>query len=268
LRSDSKAPHRRLTGLGNTAGTIHTGSATGPISVAKPALIATGTHAGDAGTLTISSDPTLATLLPAQLPPPTADGAPFATFSPDGVTGQTVDVTAKPAESIVDQVYLRGSGWAPAFKTYLADQSLGDAALGYRIDTTAPDDIVPWINVNEIILHYAAPPTAGGGAPGGASYTRTINVLQGDVDKSGSVLANDFSNVKKKFFKSTASPGSGDTRYTVFHDVDGSGSILANDFSEVKKRFFDNLPAVSPSGAPARVLAIPRDLFSTRALLD
>jgi hypothetical protein len=28
----------------------------------------------------------------------------------------------------------------------------------------------------------------------------------------------------------------------VFHDVDGSGSILAVDFSEVKKRFFDSLP--------------------------
>ena len=49
--------------------------------------------------------------------------------------------------------------------------------------------------------------TVPGGGPGGAAYTRTINVLQGDVDKSGSVVANDFSDVKKKFFKSTTNPG-------------------------------------------------------------
>jgi hypothetical protein len=77
-----------------------------------------------------------------------------------------------------------------------------------------------------------------GGSPGFA-----FNVLPGDVDRGGAVLANDFSDVKKKFFKSTANPGAGDTGYTVFHDVDGSGSIVAGDFSEVKKRFFNTLPA-------------------------
>jgi hypothetical protein len=31
--------------------------------------------------------------------------------------------------------------------------------------------------------------------------------------------------------------------------VDGNGSIIANDFSEVKKRFFDNLPAAPAAAA-------------------
>ena len=49
-------------------------------------------------------------------------------------------------------------------------------------------------------------------------------------------------------------PGSGPAAYSVFHDVNGSGSILADDFSAVKQRFFSRLPppAVVPqSMAPA-----------------
>jgi hypothetical protein len=83
-----------------------------------------------------------------------------------------------------------------------------------------------------------------------------LNVLQGDVDRSGTVLANDFSEVKKKFFKSAVAPGpAGDTQYSVFHDVDGSGSILANDFSEVKKRFFQTLPPAAGASAAGAVIA-------------
>jgi hypothetical protein len=201
---------------------------------------------------------------------------------------------------------------------------MGDANLGYRVDNQTANDILPWINIDEIVLRYAAAPTgagvptpgsvaldgvrsdytvttvtqldpqtfalrldrplgnlpaaggengdrikltiAGGGAAG-AAYTRTINVLQGDVDKSGSVVANDFSDVKKKFFKSTAAPGSGDTGYTVYHDVDGSGQIVANDFSEVKKRFFDNLPAAAAAAASMPGTSITSDLFGTRNIL-
>jgi hypothetical protein len=83
----------------------------------------------------------------------------------------------------------------------------------------------------------------GNGTPGG-DFVRRFNVLPGDVNGSGTVLADDYSQVKQKFFSSTASPGSGAAAYSVFHDVNGSGSILADDFSEVKKRFFDVLPGV------------------------
>lgn len=69
-----------------------------------------------------------------------------------------------------------------------------------------------------------------------------FNIVQGDTDKSGSVLANDYSAVKARFFQNTTTPS-----YTAFHDVDGSGSILANDYSAVKARFFDNLPPPPPA---------------------
>ena len=80
---------------------------------------------------------------------------------------------------------------------------------------------------------------SGDGTAGG-DFRFRLNVLPGDVDRNGSVLANDYSAVKSRFFQNTSSPN-----YTAFHDVDGSGSILANDYSEVKRRFFNVLPAAA-----------------------
>jgi titin len=103
-----------------------------------------------------------------------------------------------------------------------------------------------------------------GAGAGGSSFALRLNVLQGDVDQGGSVLAGDFSAVKKKFFKSTNGVAAGnDADYSPFHDVDASGTILANDFSEVKKRFFDTLPPVespTPVGS-VRPAEITRTLF-------
>ena len=67
-------------------------------------------------------------------------------------------------------------------------------------------------------------------------------MLPGNVNRAGSVLAEDFSSVKARFFRSTTNPGSGPNAYSIFHDVNGTGTILADDFSEVKRRFFNTLP--------------------------
>src|SRR4051812_9699623 len=163
--------------------------------------------------------------------------------------------------------YVRGSTWAGndnnastlTFKEYLQAQGLGDTTWGYRVYDSSrnpalnPNDILPWVNIDEIVLHYDSAPVGGGiPSPGNvvldgvrsdytvASVTQldpqtfvlhldrplgndtaggengdrirlhtpvgpdlTLNVLQGDVDKNGSVLANDFSAVKARFFKST-----------------------------------------------------------------
>jgi hypothetical protein len=93
----------------------------------------------------------------------------------------------------------------------------------------------------------------GGRALDGGDFVARFNVLPGDVTRDGTVLADDFSAVKKKFFAGTTSPGTGDAAYGVFHDVDGSGTILANDFSEVKKRFFHTLPPEESAAAPLTV---------------
>ena len=205
-----------------------------------------------------------------------------------------------------EAVYVRGSAWSAAFKAYMETLGLGDGVYGYRIDDkTADQQILPWVNVDEIVVRYAAPPFGGGiptpanvtlvGDRAGAGYTVTavqqldprtfvltldrplgnlstggengvrvnltvpntgiggvghtsllLRALQGDVthtaEASHIVIANDASDIKARFFRSTSSVGpAGPTQYTVFHDLDGSGNILANDFSFVKARFFDSL---------------------------
>jgi hypothetical protein len=212
----------------------------------------------------------------------------------------------------VASVYVHGSTWRgednnatnTTFGEFLQNAGLGDKNLGYRVDNLAATSIIPWINVDEVVLRYSGPvsgagvPTAGsivvhgqkqdytvtnvtaldaqtyvlrlgqplggagttatngdritvtvnGAGPGGTNYTTRLNVVQGDVNKSGSVLANDFSEVKARFFQTP-----NQAAYSPFHDVDGSGSILANDFSAVKARFFQSLPAAPAAVAPALV---------------
>ena len=72
-----------------------------------------------------------------------------------------------------------------------------------------------------------------------------MNVLAGDVNRSGAVLADGVSDVKRRFFSTAAGGGAGASGYSAFADVNGSGSVLADDFSEVKRRFFQTLPAES-----------------------
>jgi hypothetical protein len=107
------------------------------------------------------------------------------------------------------------------------------------------------------------------GGPAGTDFSLIMNVLQGDVDKSRSVLANDYSAVKARFFKNTNSPVSGTNDYSPFMDVDGNGSILANDYSAVKARFFQNLSGPNPASSDAGVasVGVTEDLFASTPIL-
>jgi len=232
----------------------------------------------------------------------------------------------------VEQVYVSGSQWTPAFRQYLQGHGLGSSVYGYAVPGGADQSaILPWINLDQVSVtfttgvqvdaadlriggfnepdyaldpgafHYdAATRTAtwrlarelfgddrvvikldaddpdgvhapgagdfldgdwfnpsaqfpdgqaypsGDGAAGG-DFRFSLNVLPGDTTRDGNVLADDFSAVKKKFFKDTTDTTTGDTSYSPFHDVNGDGVILAVDFSEVKKRFFNKLPATVDS---------------------
>jgi hypothetical protein len=82
----------------------------------------------------------------------------------------------------------------------------------------------------------------GGAAAAGRDFEQALPVLPGDVNRSGVVLADDYSEVKQRFFTSTAVERNGRSTYSAFHDVDGNGIILANDYIAVYRRFFDRLP--------------------------
>jgi ELWxxDGT repeat protein len=255
------------------------------------------------------------------------------------------ELWAMPHSTTVPEVYVRGSAWAGSFKSYLDAKGLGDDRFGYRVDDKPEGGVVPWVNVDELVVRFPAGQLPGGGVPtpgtlkiqsqrgAAADYAVTrvdpvpgdpqafvfvlnrplggegadagrngdhltltvsgvgprgtalnayLNVVQGDVDGSGMVLAQDFSAVKKKFFKDTTSAAGNDASagYDPLHDVDGSGDILANDFAEVKKRFFQTFPSEPTAAAaaalppPATVIApdhrtrpVTRDLFSRAPLL-
>jgi len=136
--------------------------------------------------------------------------------------------------------------------TWTLDRSIGADVVGLRLDGTSPTGVTDTAgnplkgNVN----NNGGGDTGDTGGAGGASqardYVDLLPVLPGDVNRSGTVLANDFSLVKSKFFSSTAEPDEYQSRYSPFADVDGSGSILANDYSAVKSRFFTRLPDNPP----------------------
>jgi hypothetical protein len=216
-----------------------------------------------------------------------------------------VDYVGNPPQApYVTDVFVRGAAWTPAFQSYLEDKGLGDNVLGYRVSDKPGGDILPWINVDQIVLRFSATgelptrssfsvrgsraaytvtsvssmpgdplafvltlsrplgggnpatgvaPTANengdrvtlgvpGGAAGGGALSLVVKVLQGDANQNSTVLADDFSDVRKRFFTTTSGTAGTDTSYSPYHDINGSGDILANDFSEVKKRFFEELP--------------------------
>jgi hypothetical protein len=100
--------------------------------------------------------------------------------------------------------------------------------------------------------------------PAGSNFSLTMHVLQGDTDHldetstTHAVLARDFAEVKRRFFKDTDDPVLNDgADYSAFHDVDGSGSILARDFAEVKRRFFQALPP-PPAAAAGELFGASR----------
>jgi hypothetical protein len=84
------------------------------------------------------------------------------------------------------------------------------------------------------------------------------------VDSSGAVVAADASAVERSFFRTVSDPGLWPD--SIFRDVNGSGAILADDFTEVKKRFFTRLPSGEPGAAPVAPSAT-RSLFGTTPLL-
>jgi len=81
---------------------------------------------------------------------------------------------------------------------------------------------------------------SGNGITGGAFRFR-FNVLPGDVNRSGSVNAND-SNVVRSAWGAIA----GGNNYSIFHDVNGSGAINANDSNAVRSAWGSLLPSEEP----------------------
>ena len=87
---------------------------------------------------------------------------------------------------------------------------------------------------------------------GAATATVRLNVLPGDVNRSGgSVIGSDVTLVRNA---QNSPPGGVNSLYTIFKDVNGSGSILGSDVTAVRNRQGLSLPAGEPAAlhAPLR----------------
>ena len=178
------------------------------------------------------------------------------------------------ATAVVSEVYARGSGWSANFKTYMEGQGLGDDVYGYRVDNkTGDQQVLPWTNINEIVLRYSAPPTGAGiptpgtvtltGDRAGGNYTVTaVNQLDPQtfvlvLDRAlGNLSTGGENGVRVNLVVPGGGAGGGNFSHVlrslqgdVAHGAAGSAhSVVAADFSDVKNRFFRTTSAPGPAG--------------------
>jgi hypothetical protein len=79
------------------------------------------------------------------------------------------------ASANLTDIYVKSSAWTTAFTTYLESKGLGDDVYGYKVlGNGAPvagpagntDNVLPWINMDQVVLKYSGTPTTGIPTPG------------------------------------------------------------------------------------------------------
>jgi hypothetical protein len=158
--------------------------------------------------------------------------------------------------------------------TNTATWTLGQAVVNDRVslslDADGPGGVADaggtrldgdWINPVG-----ASPDAAGGdafpsgdGTPGGDFLFR-INILPGDVNRSGGVTAADYGLARNAFGRSTAADNLGISPrdYTPFKDVNGSASVTAVDLGIIRANLGRTLPvATAPPIPPSASVVAP-----------
>ena len=189
----------------------------------------------------------------------------------------------------VSEVFVRGATWlgqdnnagTTNFMEYLEAKGLGDDVMGYRLmgpgrtpPALNPEDILPWINADQIVVRYAVPPTGSGiptpttvtvagrnptlstytvtsvtQVPGDATaYVLQLNKPLGGGDPvSGAAPSVDENGDYVTLGVSGGGAGGtnlnfrmkvlqGDTDH--LNETADTHAVLARDFAEVKKKFF------------------------------
>jgi len=160
--------------------------------------------------------------------------------------------------------------------TWTLDRAVRNDRLLLDLDGDSPGAVHDWAGGTAEPLdgEWAAGGTdtfpSGDGTAGG-DFRFRVNVLPGDVDRSGGrVNSVDLLQVRRRQGASTASaPGASSSRgYSVFCDVNGNGAVSPVDMALVRSRLQTRLPAGEPTVPTSPATAsITRDLFSVRAIL-
>lgn len=102
----------------------------------------------------------------------------------------------------------------------------------------------------------------------GGDFVFPLNVLSADVDRSGgAVSATDLVLTRNRIGRTTATPGTGNTAYTIFNDVNGDASINATDLVIVRNRIGSSLPLQQTLFSGDRIATKRRDELDLDALL-
>jgi hypothetical protein len=119
------------------------------------------------------------------------------------------------------------------------------------------DALVADANGNVLDGEWANPPetdpvTAGGSdsfpsgdGTAGGDFAFRLNVLPGDVNRSGTIFGNDVTLTRNA---QGSTPGDG--IYSIFRDVNGSATIFGNDVTLVRNRQGTTLPEATPVPIP------------------
>jgi titin len=112
---------------------------------------------------------------------------------------------------------------------------------------------------------------SGDDVPGG-DFRASVAVLPGDVTRDGRVNVLDWVELRRRYGRSTASPGPAGSllSYTPFHDVNGDGAITVQDMLQVRRNLLRTLPPGQPAApAPAGALttSVTRALFGSQAIV-
>ena len=159
------------------------------------------------------------------------------------------------------ELYVGSSQWVNAFRRQLQERGLGDAVYGYRIDDKPTSDVIPWVNVNQVLIRFPdrVPEYPSGSIPldgdrAGSDFSLrqpqqidpwtfvyTISRPLGAIDTGGeNGVRFTLSFVYDRLFT---------FRFNVLQgDVDGNRGVLAGDFSDVKNRFFRTTTNPGPAG--------------------
>ncbi len=134
----------------------------------------------------------------------------------------------------------------PAGATFAADKLLLDlnADAGGVSDANGNALDGEWTNPAAGVAGGADTFPSGNGTAGG-DFRFQLNVLPGDVNRSGgSVLGSDVTLTRNA---QNSTPGAPNSLYTIFKDVNGSGSILGSDVTLVRNRQGTSLPPAEPA---------------------
>jgi len=208
----------------------------------------------------------------------------FALIGDGQGVGTITDDDAPRPPPVVTQVYVSGSGWSAAYKSFLQAQGLGDATFGYAVPGGAAQlAVLPWGNVNRVSVRFntdvlvldqdlavrgvrASAYAVSGFDYDDATHTATWTLAQPVVNDK---IILDLNGGPDGIVSPTAVALDGEWNSGSDSFPSGDGAIGTPDLLMVRRNLLRGLPVTEPAGAlmPPAPPLVTRDLLGTDHLV-